>query len=97
MATEGSPVKRPKSKSAGKLGELVYFSRFSKREKGSMQKEKLGFLPPGAPPPPTHSRIFLSLPPPGGSPSGCYQKLADSSPRGPTRKGFGGWRGADPV
>lgn len=23
-----------------------------------MQKKKLGFLPPGAPPPPTHSRIF---------------------------------------
>ena len=44
-----------------------------------------------------HTPGFRSLPPPGGWPSGCYQRLAGSSPRGPTRRGFGGGRGVDPA
>ena len=41
-----------------------------------------------------HTPGSSSLPPPGGSPSGCYQKLADSSPKARLAGGWGGVGGA---
>lgn len=92
-----SPVKRPKSKSAGKLGELVYFSRFLKKGKRVHAGGETGFSAAGGAaashtlPDFYHSRL------PGARLRAVTRNSLTLHSKARLAGGSGGWRGVDPV